>query len=366
MEEELEKIRFTEVAAALKDTDHPFPPRLLRGFSDLFPRDIKEFLPIWQDTTVTRKISLLEDLEEITEKDTLVCFDEIAKAVINDLDPRVRVLAIRLLWECEDPKLVPILIELMLEDLDEGVRSTAASLLGHFVYLGELDEIPDSVKITAVKSLLDVVLSEEVPQVRMRALESLGYSSHPKVPALIKAAYDSKENLWVACALCAMGRSADDQWAEFVQEKLDSGDSDVKFEATRAAGELEIPTALDQLFTMVEEEDYDSELRLAAIWSLSQIGGREVKDKLTELLNESDSDEEIEWLEKALENLEISSSSEGLNFFNFKPTTGSDKVDDEEDEDYDDGSGDEEYDDDEFDSLDKLDEIDEDDEEEDE
>lgn len=328
MEEALERIKFAEVAAALKDTDHPFPPRLLRGFSDLFPRDIKEFLPIWNETNVTRKISLLEDLEEITEKDTLVCFDEVAKSVINDLDPRVRVLAMRLLWESEDSKLVPILIELMLEDVDEGVRSTAASLLGHFVYLGELDEIPDAVKISAVKSLLDVVLSEEVSQVRMRALESLGYSSHPKVPALIKAAYDSKENLWVACALCAMGRSADDQWSEFVQDKLDSNDSDIKFEAARAAGELEIPTALDQLFTIVEEEDFDSEIRLAAIWSLSQIGGREVKEKLQELLKESDSEEEVEWLEKALENLEISSSSDSLNFFNFKPQGSVDEDDD--------------------------------------
>ncbi len=361
MEEQLERIKFSEVAAALKDTNQPFPPRLLRGFSDLFPRDIKEFIPIWQDASITRKISLLEDLEEITEKDTLVCFDEVAKAVINDLDPRVRVLAIRLLWECEDPKLVPTLIELMLEDVDEGVRSTAASLLGHFVYLGELEEIPDTVKISAVKSLLDVVLSEEVSQVRMRALESLGYSSHPKVPALIKAAYDSKENLWVACALCAMGRSADDQWSEFVQEKLDSNDSDIKFEAARAAGELEIATALDQLFTMVEEEDFDSEIRLAAIWSLSQIGGREVKDKLQELLQDSDSDEEIEWLEKALENLEISSSSDGLNFLNFSPKSNEDDEDDLDDlDDLDEEDGFEDVD---IDSMDEYDDDDDDDEE---
>ncbi|PKN99984.1 MAG: hypothetical protein CVU42_06445 [Chloroflexi bacterium HGW-Chloroflexi-4] len=361
MEEQLERIKFSEVASALKDTNQPFPPRLLRGFSDLFPRDIKEFIPIWQDASITRKISLLEDLEEITEKDTLVCFDEVAKAVINDLDPRVRVLAIRLLWECEDPKLVPTLIELMLEDVDEGVRSTAASLLGHFVYLGELEEIPDTVKISAVKSLLDVVLSEEVSQVRMRALESLGYSSHPKVPALIKAAYDSKENLWVACALCAMGRSADDQWSEFVQEKLDSNDSDIKFEAARAAGELEIATALDQLFTMVEEEDFDSEIRLAAIWSLSQIGGREVKDKLQELLQDSDSDEEIEWLEKALENLEISSSSDGLNFLNFSPKSNEDDEDDLDDiDDLDEEDGFEDVD---IDSMDEYDDDDDDDEE---
>ncbi|PKN90050.1 MAG: hypothetical protein CVU45_04535, partial [Chloroflexi bacterium HGW-Chloroflexi-7] len=259
-------------------------------------------------------------------------------------------------------KLVPTLIELMLEDIDEGVRSTAASLLGHFVYLGELEEIPDLVKISAVKNLLDVVLSEEVSQVRMRALESLGYSSHPKVPALIKAAYDSKENLWVACALCAMGRSADDQWSEFVQEKLDSNDSDIKFEAARAAGELEIATALDQLFTMVEEEDFDSEIRLAAIWSLSQIGGREVKDKLQELLKDSDSEEEIEWLEKALENLEISSSSDGLNFLNFSPKGDVDEEDDLDD--LDELDEDDEFGDVDFDSLEEDDDDDDDEEDE--
>ena len=359
MVEELEKIKFSEIAAALKDTDHPFPARLLRGFSDLFPKDIKEFIPIWQDTDISRKISLLEDLEELTEKDTLVCFDEVAKAVINDLDPMVRVLAIRLLWECEDPKIVPTLIELMLEDVDEGVRSTAASLLGRFVYLGELDEIPDAVKISAVKNLLDVVNSEGAASVRLRALESLGYSSHPKVPSLIRAAYDSRDNAWVASAVCAMGRSADDQWADHVQKKLDSGDPDVQFEAVRATGELELSAALDQLLTLVDEEEYDSEIRLAAIWSLSQIGGREVKDKLQELLKESESDEEIEWLEKALENLELSTTPEGLNFFDFKPPA----IEEEDEDEFDDGEEDEEYQEDDFDSLEEDGDDDSDDEE---
>ncbi len=347
MAEEFERIKFSEIAAALKDSDHPFPARLLRGFSDLSPRDIKEFIPIWQETAISRKVSLLEDLEDLTENDTLVCFDEVAKSVINDLDPMVRVLAIRLLWECEDPKIVPTLIELMLEDIDEGVRSTAASLLGHFVYLGELDEIPDAVKISAVKNLLDVVNSEGATTVRLRALESLGYSSHPKVPSLIKAAYDSKDNAWVASAVCAMGRSADDQWADHVQNQLDSGDPDVQYEAVRAAGELELATTLDQLFTLVEDEEYDSDLRLAAIWSLSQIGGREVKEKLQELLKDSESDEEIEWLEKALENLDLSASPDNLNFFDFKPS--SDEDDDEEE--CDDGEEDEEYEEDDFESL---------------
>lgn len=361
MEEEIVNIKFSEISTALRDTDHPFPPRLLRGFSDLPPKDLKEFTLLWPELPTLRRQSLLEDLEVLTETDTIVCFDEIAKIVLEDPDPMVRVLAMRLLWECEDAKIVPAIIELMLTDADEAVRSTAASLLGRFVYLGELDEIPDAYKISAVNNLLDVVTSEDLPQVRMRALESLGYSGHPKVPSLIKRAYESSENLWVACALCAMGRSADEQWIEYVQEKLDSGDSEVLFEAVRAAGELEINTALDQLFTIVDEQDSDDEIRLAAIWSLSQIGGPEVKDKLQELLEDSESDEELEWLEKALENLELSSNSDGLDFLEFKPHANSEE-EEEEDEEY---SEYEEPDEDGFDEedLDSLDELEEDEEE---
>jgi len=188
----------------------------------------------------------------------------------------------------------------MLSDSDEAVRSTAASLLGRFVYLGELDEIPDSAKIAAVTNLLEVANSDDLPSVRMRALESLGYSSSNKITSLIKHAYESSETLWVASALCAMGRSADEQWNDYVLEKLESGDEEIQFEAVRAAGELEIAAALEQLFALAEEGDSESEVRLAAIWSLSQIGGPEVKDKLKELLEESESVEETEWIEKAL------------------------------------------------------------------
>ena len=351
MEQENERIKFTELASALKDNDHPFPARLLRGFSDLSSHDLRELSTLWQDVPALRKQSILEDLEDLSEKDTLVCFDEMAKTILNDPEPMARVLAIRLLWECEDAKIVPTIIDLMMTDPEEGVRSTAASLLGRFVYLGELDQIPEPVKLSIVKNLLEVVGGEDLLQVRIRALESLGYSGHPKVPALIKSAYESRETQWVASSLCAMGRSADDQWADYVQEKLDSGDPDILFEAVRAAGELELTGALDQLFAILEESENDEEVHLAAIWSLSQIGGSEVKDRLQELLENSESDEEMEWIEKALENLELSGSSDGMNFFDFKPESEGD----EEDEDF---SEEEDFDSEDYDSLDDLEEED--------
>lgn len=352
MDENIERIRFAEVLTALGDNARLFPARLLRGFSDLSLKDLKCLALIWPEIPVQRKQSILEDLEELSEKDTLVCFDELAKVVLTDPEPVVRVLAIRLLWECEDAKIIPGIIDLMHNDPDEAVRSTAASLLGRFVYLGELDNIPEAARNSTVDNLLEVVNSSDLPQVRMRALESLGYSGNARVPAIIRTAYQSKESRWVASALCAMGRSADDQWADFVQEKLDSGDSDILFEAVRAAGELELTGALDQLFALVDEQEFDDETRLAAIWSLSQIGGSEVKDKLKELLEESENDEEMEWIEKALDNLELSSSSDGLDFLNFRPES-------ETEEDFDALDDEDDFEGDDFESLDEFEEEDE-------
>ena len=355
MEENLERVKFPEVLSALQDQSRPFPTRLLRGFSDLSEKDLKGFAELWSEIPLQRRRSLLEDLEDLTENDTLVCFDEMARVVLDDPDPSVRVLAIRLLWECENAGVIPAMVEMLRGDEDEGVRATAASLLGRFVYLGELEEIPDAALINVVRNLLEVVNGEDLVQVRMRALESLGYSGNPSVPAIIRAAFESPDSLWVASSLCAMGRSADEQWAEMVLEKLDSEDAEILFEAVRAAGELELTDALDRLFALLEDEQ-DSEIRLAVIWSLSQIGGSEVKGRLRELRHESESNEEMEWIEKALDNLELNSGVEGLNFFNFKPGSveedGEAFDDDEEDED--------DFDEDEFESLDEYEEDDDD------
>ena len=111
---------------------------------------------------------------------------------------------------------------------------------------------------------------------------------------------------------------------------------------------MELSSAREQLLSLLEEETEDDEIRLALIWSLSQIGGEEVKEKLDELLKNPFSDDEAEWIEKAMENLDISSSGD-LNLLDFSPENeedGDDEVsfdefelddfddeDDEEDED---------------------------------
>lgn len=309
MDESLDLTPFSAVLEALQDLSTPFPARFLRHFSDLTRRNLKDFQQIWPNLPELRKVSLLEDLETVLESDTVVNFDELARVLLFDPVAAVRVIALRLLWECEDSRLIPDLLTLSSKDPDETTRATSASVLGKFVLLGELETIRADLYTEIVYHLVKIVEGNDHARVKQRALESLGYSSHPSIPGLIQNAYLSNEPGWVSSALCAMGRSADDSWAAQVDKMLSSPDPDVQFEAIRAAGELELTGSREKMLAALEEGVDDEEIRLALIWSLSQIGGDEVKEKLDELLLNAVDDDEAEWIEKAIDNLEFSSSS---------------------------------------------------------
>lgn len=331
MSEADQTINFSDALAALTDMLAPYPARFLRSYSDMSPKKLKDLMTIWPSVLLQRKVSLLEDLEGVMEKDTLVNFDDLARTLMTDPEPAVRIPAMRLLWECEESAIIPDLVGIAIRDEDESARATSVALLGKFVLLGELDALKDDVKNQVTGHLLNIVLGADKPQVKQRALESLGYSGHPDVPELIRNAFQSTDTRWVTSALCAMGRSADDAWAPQVQSMLNSPDPEVQFEAIHAAGELELSSAREQLLTLLDEDIEDEEIRLALIWALSQIGGDEVKEKLDELLENAASEEEVEWIEKAMENLDISSSA-SLDLLDFSPDDGDEDDFDADDE----------------------------------
>lgn len=338
--------KFSDVLEALGNYSQPFPNRMMRDFSDLTPVSLHELKGVWPLIKTERKVSLLEDLENIAESDTLVSFDEFAKYTLTDPDPAVRVLSIRLLWECEDPRLISIFTELMLSDDAEDVRAAAASAMGKYVLLGELESINENLRISSVQNLIDVVNGDDLPMVRRRALESLGYSSHPKVADLILHASEQKDTQWLTSALYAMARSADDKWSNIVISYLDSKDSEVLFEAVRAAGELELEDARDTLLEKLDEITDDGDLRLAVIWSLSQIGGETVKKKFEELAEKCTDEEEADWLDKAIDNLELGQPLDNMGMIDFetdKSSFESEEIGEFEDDEEEDEDEDEDY-----------------------
>jgi len=77
----------------------------------------------------------------------------------------------------------------------------------------------------------------------------------------------------------------------------------VRAEAASAAGEIEIKESTPVLIELLDDPDLD--VRLAAIWALSEIGGTGVRQALENQLDTTDDDEEADQIENALENLDF-------------------------------------------------------------
>ncbi len=310
-------VPLSQVLAALLDDQNIFPPAYLHHFSDLEGADLEALRSVWPQVKAQRRLALLEDLEDLAEADTLVVFNNVARMALPDPDPRVRVVAIRLLWEDEDPHLAETFIQTLNTDPEASVRAAAATALGVFIYQGEIEEIPEDILRQVEESLLRVLAGTDEPLVRRRALESLGYSSRPEVPGLLHTAYASSDPDWVSSALFAIGRSADSVWEPDVIRMLQHPKANVQLEAVRAAGALELEKSRRILLDLLEEEAQDSEIRAAVIWSLSQIGGEEVRETLETILEETEDEEEVEILEDALDNLSFTEDVSLYGLFDF-------------------------------------------------
>jgi HEAT repeat protein len=314
----VQNVPFKTVIEALLDESAPFPARYLHRFSDLEPADLQSLLQAWPEVALRRKENLLEDLNDLSESDTLTYFDSLARELLNDPDASVRTQAIHLLWECEDPKLARLFIEFLAGDENVEVRAAAASALGRFVYLGELDKIPVELKEKVEECLLAASQANEPDQIRRRALESLGHSGRPEVQELIEAAYHQKSLDWKVSAVNAMGRSSDSRWAKAVLSQLRAPDEELRAEAVQAAGELDLHRARPILLELLEDEE-DPAIRRHIVWALSQLGGEGVRSRLEELVKMETDDEEVEFLEEALDNLSFTEDLSQFELFSLEP-----------------------------------------------
>jgi hypothetical protein len=309
------KITYNNLVDALLDQSTPLSSKYLYRLSDLGGTELTDFNEVWPNLDMERRKGLLEDLEILVEANYLVSFDPVFQIGLTDEAPTVRQIAIRALWEAEDPDLIAPFLTILDNDASPSVRAQAAAGLGHFVFLGELGKIQERKLKSILDNLLQILKDDASPLVRQFVLESLGFSSHQKIPNLIEDAYDSGDEDWLASSLVAMGRSADDQWHPYVVDNLDHSDVKVRLTATQAAGKLAIPDAIPILFHLLDDEE--DEIQMAAVWALSEIGGDDARDTLERLLDETEDGEAIELIENALDNLIFNEDLQEFNIMDF-------------------------------------------------
>lgn len=307
---------FDQLLGILGDETTPLPVARLYDLSDLDLEHVDRFFEHWTAISESRRQEIIDELGHLADDHIELTYEPINRRAMHDPDPSVRRQAIENLWECEDPKLIQPLLDALRDDPEAEVRSAAATALGAFVYLGEVEELALDLLMDLEHGLLRATEQDPVEEVRRKGLESLGYSSNEAVPALIERAYDSGGPEGVVTALRAMGRSANDRWRDHVLAELLNPDPLVRVEAVQAAGELELREATSELLELLE--DVDSRVRWAAIWSLGQLGGREAAVALTELLEATDDNDEASLLEDALDNLAFVDGTRDFLLFDFE------------------------------------------------
>ncbi len=292
---------FLELLDILRDENQLIPTQRLDELSDLDKEHCRQFSTAWTSITTQRKLQLLRIMGQQAFDHFELSFEAINRIAIHDPASEVRLLAIENLWESEDPSLIPILLDSLACKDDAQIRAVAATALGKFVWLGEIDAISPELLQQIEACLIAAYRDDDAHEVRKRALESVGYSSDDQVPQHIEEAYNSQNEEMQQSAILAMGRSANERWVSYILTELSSPSPLIRIEAARAAGELEVREAIDSLIDLLQ--DVNDEIRLAAIWSLAELGGEAALNALVELDEHSEDSELQAVIQEAIDHM---------------------------------------------------------------
>ena len=314
---------FTQVLTDLSTASHPALDDL-RALSDLAGKRLEEFTAGWPSIAADQRLEIMTRLGALAEDTIELNINAASRAALHDPDDRVRAIAIRNLWEDQEHDLIDSFLTFLTSDPSPEVRAAAAIALGVYVYLGETEELPAEQNRRIEDTLLAVFNGNDTLEVRRRALESIGFSQRPEVAAAIDQAYASGDDLLRVSALFAMGRSLDrERWGDMVIDDLGHENPQVRFEAARAAGELQLDEAVPALGELLN--DADSEVQEMSIWSLGEIGDDEARQLLERRLETAD-EKLSSLIEDALAEAELMDGITEIGLLDF----GDDELDEDE------------------------------------
>lgn len=254
----------------------------LLALSDLSSEDRAALREVWPTLPVEQRRRIAGNLVTLAEDNIELDFRHVFLMSLEDSDSQVRLSGIEGLYEDESRVLLLKLLAMLKSDPDDQVREAVAKALGRFTYLAECEKLGSQADALRSALLASASDQKESRDVRRRAIEALGnYHNDKEIQALIAESY-SRGGKPAESAVFAMGRSMDERWQQIVMDELESDHPAMRYEAARAAGEMTLEDALPFLVRMIE--DADTEVRLAAVWALGQIGGKPAAEALAPAL----------------------------------------------------------------------------------
>ena len=281
---------------------------LYYGLSASTADSLERIKPVWETLSPDRRKKIVQALAEASETDFELDYHTFGLFNLDDSEPEVRKTALDMLWIDESIELMDRLIDLAQWDESLQVRTEAVKVLGRFIYLGEMEDLPQIEVARAQNTVISLYhdMDQDV-EIRRRALEAISNSSHEIVEEAILESYADSDQQMKTSAIYAMGRSCDQQWEDWILRELDADDPALLYEAVQAAGELGLASAVPQLTRLSQESD--REIQEGVVWSLGEIGGNEALRVLSTLADqwaEGEDDDMLEAIEDAIGNASLS------------------------------------------------------------
>lgn len=227
-------------------------------------------------------IAALEDANQDVQHaliDLLALFDAAAVDPLLDAlqssSPNRRAGAARVLGKRRESRAVPALIDTLEKDAASAVRQAAVRALG-------------AIKDMESAQLLAAMLENTLADKKRDIVEALGDIGHPfGIAPLIQALYDGDYYVQekASTALGKIGAAA----LPALAEKMHDEDELVRRLVVRAIGETRHPHSLPYL-RQAAQADEDFRVRMQAIISLGDIGGKEVFEDLVQGLGDENSE----------------------------------------------------------------------------
>ncbi len=299
-----EQPSFDEALDELTSDEEQLPgDTILYGLSELTDDELERLQAIWDDLAPAYRRILVQTMVDNSQSNFELDYRRIGYANLNASQAEVRRSAIEILGEQTGVNLMETLIQMMHHDSHSEVRAEAAKALGRFVLAGEFGDYSDDRATYLQEELLAVAgNSDEVMQVRRRALESVGNCTRPDVPPLIAEAYHSGDPATQVSAMIAMGRTCDSKrWRDIVLDELDSDDSDMRYAAAVAAGELQLEDAVPALGVLIDQDSDD--IRDVAIEALGEIGSNQavqILHAVADMVEDSDDAQLVQRVDDAI------------------------------------------------------------------
>jgi len=280
-------ITLDEVLESLDASAVTPPATHLAELSDISPENLKLFVKTWDRLPDIKRQTIISRLAEMAEDHFEFNFDAIFRAGLDDTDADVRLESINGLWENQQDWLEEKLVRIIQDDPAEVVRISAAGALERFCLTAELNEAFPEHKNRLAGQLLSVFNdTDELTDIRRRALEAAAPLNLPAVRAAIDSAYRSSDMDLKLSAVYAMGANCNPSWLPVLLSEMESSNAELRYEAACACGEMNEEEAVPYLVRLTGDED--SDVQAAAVAALGKIGGQEARQALLALLDQSD------------------------------------------------------------------------------